>query len=137
MRKLDRKGEIKRADKLFSLLVRQSHADFQGYVKCATCGKKMPWRESEAGHFVKRACFLLRWFLKNVHPQCSRCNKFLNGNEAMHARYIIKTYGVESFNEIMDLKDKWDQGWSVGIQEIREISKAALEALKNNNWETK
>jgi hypothetical protein len=118
MRAISRKGLIAKVDKLFSLYVRMKHADEDGFVRCVTCGSSMRWQDSQAGHFVRRGHYATRWHEKNVHPQDARCNLFLGGAMDEHAAYIIRTYGVETFDELMALK-RTTKKYTAG--ELREL----------------
>jgi hypothetical protein len=117
-RVLDRKGLIAKLDRLFSLKVRQGAANQGGWVDCVTCGKSMPWEDSDAGHFVRRGHMAVRWDTRNVHPQCTRCNRFLDGNEGQYALFIIDKYGEETLRELLALK-KTTRKWSV--PELKEL----------------
>ena len=43
-------------------------------------------------------------------PQCQRCNHFLDGAQDKAAYYIIKKYGVEEFNWLVESDMKWLRG---------------------------
>lgn len=84
---------MKEADRLFSLLVRQDAADSQGMVVCATCGRRMPWRSADNGHFMVRQNLCTRFDRQNVAPQCGKCNCFEEGRQYDFAKYINEKYG--------------------------------------------
>ncbi len=68
-------AQIRRlADDLFSLWVRWDNADSRGWSRCFTCGKRMRYYDSQAGHFVKRRHDVLRYDEMNVKCQCPLCN---------------------------------------------------------------
>lgn len=117
-RPVSRAGLIEKIDRIFSIYVRTKHADAEGYVRCVTCNKVMPWREAHAGHFVRRRHYSCRWNPLNVHPQCVACNTFLDGNEGEYARFIIDTYGRQTLDELLAMKNvtrKWT------MPELREL----------------
>jgi hypothetical protein len=118
MRTLNRTGLIKKLDKLFSRYVRQKHANQGGWVSCVTCGQAMPWEESQAGHFVKRGHHMVRWDEQNVHPQCPRCNLYLNGAQDEYAAYILNTYGKETLDRLLRAK-RQSKRWTMA--ELREL----------------
>lgn len=91
-------------DKEFSYYVRRKDADKIGNVSCYTCGEKKNWREVDAGHFVKRQHRYTRWDERNVKPQCRRDNLFMGGRQDDFAKSIIKEYGQEVFEELMQKK---------------------------------
>jgi hypothetical protein len=100
----------RKLDSVFSRYVRLSHADEGGTVVCVTCGKLMHWKEAHAGHFVSRRHMSVRWDKWNVHPQCCGCNTFNGGALDEYSAYIIKTYGMNTFNHLRAMKNetrKW------------------------------
>jgi hypothetical protein len=60
------------------------------YVKCTTCEKVGKTSEMEAGHF-KHGRF--DFDERNIHTQCTRCNKYLSGNGTVYAMFMLDTYG--------------------------------------------
>lgn len=67
------------ADRAFSLYIRLSYADFQGFVRCYTCEAILPWQEAECGHFVSRGHLATRYDEQNCRPQCRSCNEYRGG----------------------------------------------------------
>lgn len=65
---------------------------------CFTCGKT-PLAGSgwQTGHFIPRSiCGLtLRYELRNLRPQCYRCNIDLSGNGAVFYRKLVEIEGQE------------------------------------------
>jgi hypothetical protein len=94
MRKISRKGLIKKLDKVFSEYIRQRFAK-DGWVQCVTCGTRKHWKEVDAGHFVSRRHYSTRWDPSNVHVQCKKCNIFGNGENYLMGKYIDQTYGIQ------------------------------------------
>lgn len=89
--------------KLFSEWVRRSAADWRGYVKCVTCGKRYLWDSGliHAGHWIHDK---LDFDERNVHPQCRDCNYKYNKNvNTAYAIFMARTYGVEGMEEIRKL----------------------------------
>ena len=80
-------------DQIFSLYIRLRDADGEGFIKCCECGKRMWWKESTCGHFVKRSHRTLRWDERNCHAQCAPCN-----GEDLNLRYadfMVAKYGPQ------------------------------------------
>ena len=94
----------KKLDKEFSYYVRRSDADIGGTVTCVSCSSLLYWKDSDCGHFIKRQHRSTRWDERNVAPQCRRCNHFMGGRQDDFAQAIIKTYGQEVFEELMQAK---------------------------------
>ena len=118
MRKLSRAGLIKKLDAAFSRSIRQQHADQSGWVSCVTCDKRMPWDESQAGHFIKRGHSATRWDERNVAPQCPRCNLYLGGAQDEFAAYIVRRLGQEALEDLLRLKHT-EKRWR--IPELKEL----------------
>lgn len=80
--------------------------------KCATCPTKLPIpiKKLQCGHFIKRGNQALKYVSINLMPQCQRCNHFLDGAQDKAAYYIIKKYGVEEFNWLVESDMKWLRG---------------------------
>lgn len=79
---------------------------------CRTCGKVLPIDGKncmQGGHYIPRGCRITRWLPANVHPQCPRCNGFLNGNYLMYARWMQKHLPEEN-EHLMNLFDKHKKG---------------------------
>lgn len=89
---------VKKLDILFSQFVRVSNADKNGYCTCVTCGKKGHWKDGsiQAGHFMSRKHYNTRWDIRNVKPQCVRCNMFKSGEQYKYSIYL----GSELSNEL-------------------------------------
>mgnify|MGYP003151867463 FL=1 len=81
MRKITRKGLIKRLDTVFSEYIRKKNADSRGYVTCITSGRKYHYSEVDAGHFISRKEMSTRWHEDNVHPQSRYDNRYRYGKQ--------------------------------------------------------
>lgn len=85
----------------FSKYIRLKYSDSQGLVKCCTCDTVDHWKKMDAGHFVHRDRKSVKFSELNVHPQCSRCNTYLKGNEYIHGRYIDIKYGAGTADKLI------------------------------------
>lgn len=94
----------KKLDRIFSEWVRRRNADDGGTVSCVTCGRLMFWKEAHAGHFIKRQHRSIRWRPTNVHPQCPSCNVYRGGMQDEYGHFIIQTYGLGEFQDLMQAK---------------------------------
>lgn len=90
----------KRADKYFSLYIRQRDADHRGLVKCCTSGKILHWKDVDAGHYISRRFEATRYDERNCHAQSKQENRFYNGNQLQHQKYIINRYGADVAEEL-------------------------------------
>ena len=113
---------IKKLDTVFSQYVRLSNADDRGYCTCITCGKKGHWKTGgiQAGHFISRKHYSVRWDLDNVKPQCVACNVYRAGEQYKYSLYLgeklskkldDKSREITKFTskEIEDLIDLYDR----------------------------
>ena len=70
---------VKKLDTVFSQYIRRSNADNNGYCTCVTCNKTFHLKEIQAGHFMSRKHYSIRWDERNVKPQCVACNVYRYG----------------------------------------------------------
>ena len=101
-RKISRKGLVKKLDKVFSIYIRTRLAK-ENQVQCVTCGVRKHWKEVDAGHFVSRRHYATRWNHQNVHVQCKKCNGFHGGQNYIMGKYIDKTYGEGTADELITM----------------------------------
>lgn len=125
-KKLSLSALEKKLDRIFSDLVRRKAADPYGKVQCVTCGKSMHWKESHAGHFIKRQHRSLRWNPLNCHPQCSGCNVFRGGQQDEYSAYVIKRYGIDIFNKLMQIKHTTVKFTRVDLEDMIESYREEL-----------
>lgn len=104
---MSKKDKIEKLDNVFSKYIRLSNSNFQGMCTCISCGKQIPWKQCDAGHYVSRRHMSLRFDVKNVHPQCVECNRFKDGNIEAYKRSLGKTTVFYLENKKSDIK-QWD-----------------------------
>lgn len=81
--------------KLFSEYIRRRAADHSGIAQCVSCGLPSHWQSLQGGHYVRASAGMNTYFdEQNVHPQCVRCNIFLDGNIQGYTLYMVNTYGL-------------------------------------------
>ena len=112
---------VKKLDTVFSQYIRRSNADNNGYCTCITCNKTFHWKEIQAGHFMSRKFYSVRWSEENVKPQCVFCNIYryglayefslFLGSELANALYlqskkIVKFTNYELEDMINDYSEK-------------------------------
>ena len=110
----------KKLDKEFSFYVRRKDCDDGGTTSCVTCGELYFWRELDCGHYIKRQHRSTRWDERNCKPQCRRDNHFMGGRQDDFARAIIKEYGIETHEELMQLKYQTKKHSRIEIEEMIE-----------------
>lgn len=119
--KLNRKDV---ADFVFSIFIRITNADKNGFCTCCTCWRKIHRTEIQNGHFRTRGFLLFRFNQENCHPQCYYCNVQLHGNYRNYCLYMIHKYWPEkekyyrTFKKLFSIKDyqyramilkRWDE----------------------------
>lgn len=86
------------------------------YGKCVTCGQLKPLGELQGGHFISRRHKATILDERNIHPQCVRCNQWLNGNLSEYRKFLgddladelkaksmqVKKFTREELNELRD-----------------------------------
>lgn len=86
------KSIVRELDVVVSQIVRRRDK------KCVICGST---QNPQAGHFIGRRHFAVRWDLTNVHQQCSGCNIGHNSNPIPYTLFIQQKYG-EKYPETLD-----------------------------------
>lgn len=126
VKKLTMKELRSRTDRICSLLARNT------YTTCATCGKKLAYKERQWGHAFPRACLALRW-AKHNQVQCARCNLYLKGNYGMYAHHIIQFFGLDYFEACVKVYQEWLKGKikAPKVAEMREIYNSELEEIRH------
>jgi hypothetical protein len=114
-----------KCDRELSRFVRMSAADEGGTVQCVTCGKLAHWQEVDCGHYIKRQHRSTRWDVRNVAPQCRRCNRFAGGVMDEFASYIIRAHGLPGLEELMMLKHATKKWTRAELYDMAEQFKSA------------
>ena len=72
--------------------------------RCVTCGNMKPSFTTEdciqAGHWLGGRTGKNLFDENAVHGQCTRCNKYLHGNNANYTEYMMERYGQEECDRI-------------------------------------
>lgn len=76
--------------------------------KCFTCGtSNLEGSNWQTGHFIPSSiCGVsLRWELRNLRPQCFRCNISLGGNGTIFYKRLVETMGQQYVDELFRMKE--------------------------------
>lgn len=114
----------KRLDKLVQTVQRCEGADENWTAICVTCGRRVNCFGKncmQGGHFIPRGCKITRWVGENVHPQCTRCNGFLNGNYIMYSRWMQVHY-PEDYLHLLSLFEQHKKGTAPHLTTIERIA---------------
>lgn len=120
----------KKADSVFSKYIRQRDSDSDGYGECITCGKRIHWKEGQAGHFVSRKASKLRFDERNVNLQCVGCNVFKYGEQWVHGKEIDRKYGDGVADELMSQRHTTHKFTTTELEQIIEYAKEGLRWTK-------
>lgn len=130
MKKSKTYSSLKRnLDAVFSRWLRSKDSDGRGVATCVTCGQKRSWQELQCGHYISRVHLSTRWLPENCAVQCSTCNVLRRGNFGEFTLYLIKTYGLDHIQKLVDLKRKSVKYSRGDLQAMIEEYQAKLEAL--------
>lgn len=106
----------KELDRVFSLYIRHLGAK-DGMNQCFTCGKILPIKELQCGHYESRKHTSLRWCRENSEVQCEYCNIRLKGNYTVYAQRMIEKYGKEHL-EMLAIKKHNRVKWTAFEYEL-------------------
>ncbi len=93
---------VSKLDIVFSKYIRLKDCDNNGIAICVTCAKPHYWKDIQAGHFMSRKHYSIRWDERNVKPQCKACNVFRYGEQYKYSLYL----GKELSDELHSLSHK-------------------------------
>lgn len=69
------------------------------WVKCVTCGERIPFKDSTAGHFFPAGTYpVVRFAEWNINGQCIRCNKYQHGALIQYTIEMIRRYGIKGLD---------------------------------------
>jgi len=102
---------IQDLDQIVSKFIRQLEADKLGNASCYTCGTIDHWKNLDCGHYVPRTVMNLRWDLRNMRPQCKKCNQLYYGNIIEFAKRLdMESQGLSTtLLEDSRLTKKWSR----------------------------
>jgi hypothetical protein len=78
---------------------------------CITCGKVARTDEDRAmfdgGHYKPEGLYKsVQFDLTNVNCQCRSCNRYNHGNLGLYAEALIRKYGIDEFNALIERSRK-------------------------------
>lgn len=96
---------------------------------CISCSKWFPFGRGDGGHFIAQgSSSALRFDERNINFQCHRCNRFLHGNSHNYYIGMVRKYGQEVVDELME-KQHESKKWTE--EEIKEL-RAYYQGKTNN-----
>ena len=98
---------------------------------CFTCKKRDDWKNQQAGHFVHG--HNMDFVEENIHCQCPRCNKWLNGNLILYAINLERKYGPGIIQKLKRKGDKIKRYKVSELQAIIDKNKKLIEKYSIDN----
>ena len=96
---------IKKLDKVFSEYVRLKNSNESGYCQCITCGKINHWKDIDCGHYIGRKHIATRFSEMNCAPQCTWCNKYMEGQHFKFRQKLVEKHGINDIAVMEVLAD--------------------------------
>lgn len=125
-------------DRVFSMYIRLRDTSPQGYFRCISCGRLLPFEQADCGHYVNRQHMSLRFSEQNCNAQCRRCNRFDEGAIMDYRRGLVKKIGAQQVEllEVQKHETRKYSNWELEI--LIDHYKKEVERLKNekgyNTW---
>ncbi len=114
-------------DKPFHEYIRRRDADNNtGYCGCISCGKKVHFTQTDAGHFIGRQHLATRYDERNVHAQCRKCNRFEYGRQYEYSIALGKKLSNQLLQKSRGVLKLTDPEW----QEIYDTYRTKLDEIK-------
>lgn len=114
-------------DKPFHEYIRRRDVDNNtGYCSCISCGKKVHFTETDAGHFIGRQHLATRYDERNVHAQCRKCNRFEYGRQYEYSISLGKKLSNQLLKKSRGVLKLTDPEW----QDIYDTYKTKLDQIK-------
>ena len=126
-------GELEHLlDQEISLHVRAGAARALGFdlIPCYTCGRLHLWKEMDAGHYIGRSNRGTRFDLRNIRPQCTKCNSYQEGMHWKFRQNLVIELGEKEVEALELTASMWgeskhDRIWLIAqIKDWRERNKA-------------
>lgn len=122
-------------DKVFSLYIRLRDTDDNGYFKCPTCGRIMPFEQADCSHYWSRTHNSTRFDEDNCVAECRFDNRFNSSHLDGLGRYLKKKLGQQRF-DLLNWKHTQARKYSdfEYAELIKHYSKLVLELKKKKNF---
>lgn len=116
--KSNRKLLIKELDAVFSKYIRKRDEHPKGYFRCCSCMVIKEIVDADAGHYISRRKYALRWDERNVNAECKTCNRVDKGHLQGYRVYLEHKYGS---NIISTLESVANKGRKFSTYELEEM----------------
>ena len=94
---MSRSSALRKADTAFSLFIRtRDSQQWQGqFFRCISCHRLLPISKADCGHYINRQHMATRYSEDNCNAQCSKCNRFDEGNAQGYRQGLIDKIGEQ------------------------------------------
>lgn len=123
-------------DRVMSLYIRLRDVGKNGYFRCPTCGRYLPFSKGDCSHLWGRMHMNTRFDPDNMVMECSYCNRMDSSHLLNLSKYFEKRLGVQRY-ELLCLKHNKTKKWSNWELEqlIEYYSKETERLKKDKNYE--
>lgn len=99
--------------------------------KCVTCNGTKGDKVLQLGHIITKGCNSTRFDWDNLHTQCRTCNNIHEYRPEIYIDWYIRTYGLESWQDLVRRSKKIKQWKMVELRELLEaMRKLKKEIIK-------
>lgn len=91
-----------------------------GGTNCISCLRWFPFAELDGGHFIRATHSACAFDERNINAQCRRCNRFEDGAQHRYLLGMVRKYGQEVVDELLDL-EYTSRKWT--IPELQDLIK--------------
>ena len=92
-----------RALRNFQRMRRLEEMNADGTVTCISCGRIIPFSESQGGHYISRTCEATCNEPDNVWPQCVSCNCYKDGNYIEYRMRLVRKIGIKRVERLENM----------------------------------
>ena len=103
-------GELEhKLDAEISFAIRAGLARAHGYelIPCYTCGAQHHWKAMDAGHYIGRSNRGSRFDLRNIRPQCTKCNSYEEGMHWKFRQCLVQELGAKEVEKLELTASMW------------------------------
>jgi hypothetical protein len=110
------------------------YEDGAWWVRCVTCGERIPFKDSTAGHFFPAGTYpAVRFSEWNINGQCIRCNKYQHGALIQYTIEMIRRYGIKGLDGYYQVATCRKQDLTCAeLQDLIELYKLKLECTQRS-----
>ena len=101
----------------------------ESFGSCFTCGKRVSFKQGQAGHFIPGRHNSVLFDERNCHLQDYYCNVGLKGNPVEYYSRMLSDYGQEVIDELRKLDKQILEYKVVDLVKIKEKYEKLYQAL--------